>query len=81
MKVLLIGLGRIGKLVARKIVAEDQTRLDWVGTVEQTIDPELLSYTLNHDSTYGALTKKLVIPKILLGSRVETMCHCSTISV
>ena len=59
MKVLLIGLGRIGKLVARKIVAEDQTRLDWVGAVEQTIDPELLSYTLNHDSTYGALTKKI----------------------
>ena len=74
MKVLLIGLGRIGKLVARKIVAEDQTRLDWVGAVEQTIDPELLSYTLNHDSTYGALTKKIGYTKDSFRDRGSKRC-------
>jgi hypothetical protein len=58
-KVLLIGLGRIGKLVARKIVAQDDPRLDWVGAVEQTQDPELFSYLLNHDSTYGPATSKI----------------------
>ena len=59
MKVLLIGLGRIGKLVAREIVAQDDPRLDWVGAVEQTQDPELFSYLLNHDSTYGPATSKI----------------------
>ena len=58
MKVLLVGLGRIGKLVARKMVAQDEPRLDWVGAVEQTQDPELFSYLLNHDSTYGSLDSK-----------------------
>ena len=41
MKILLIGLGRIGKLVARKMIAQDENKLDWVGAVEQTRDPEL----------------------------------------
>ena len=59
MKVLLIGLGRIGKLVAREMVAQDDPYLDWVGTVEQTQDPELFSYLLNHDSTYGPATSKI----------------------
>ena len=58
MKVLLIGLGRIGKLVARKLVAQDENKLDWVGAVEQARDPELLSYLLNHDSTYGSMSPK-----------------------
>jgi glyceraldehyde 3-phosphate dehydrogenase len=58
-KVLLIGLGRIGKLVARKIVAQDDPNLDWVGAVEQTQDPELFSYLLNHDSTYGPAASKI----------------------
>jgi len=58
-KVLLIGLGRIGKLVAREIVAQDDPRLEWVGAVEQTQDPELFSYLLNHDSTYGKKKKKI----------------------
>lgn len=58
MKVLLVGLGRIGKLVARKMVEQDEPRLDWVGTVEQTLDPELFSYLLNHDSTYGSAASK-----------------------
>ena len=59
MKVLLIGLGRIGKLVARKTIAQDEPGLDWVGAVEQTQDPELFSYLLNHDSTYGPATSKI----------------------
>lgn len=59
MKVLLIGLGRIGKLVARKLIARDENRLDWVGAVEQTRDPELFSYLLNHDSTYGSMSPKI----------------------
>ena len=59
MKVLLVGLGRIGKLVARKMIAEDENKLDWVGAVEQTRDPELLSYLLNHDSTYGSMAPKI----------------------
>ena len=59
MKVLLIGLGRIGKLVARKMIAEDENKLDWVGAVEKTRDPELFAYLLNHDSTYGAMAPKI----------------------
>jgi glyceraldehyde 3-phosphate dehydrogenase len=58
-KVLLIGLGRIGKLVARKMIAQDENKLDWVGAVEKTQDPELFSYLLNHDSTYGAMAPKI----------------------
>lgn len=59
MKVLLIGLGRIGKLVARKMLAQENPYLDWVGAVEQTQDPELFSYLLNYDSTYGPATPKI----------------------
>ena len=59
MKVLLIGLGRIGKLVARKMIAQDENKLDWVGAVEQTQDPELFSYLLNYDSTYGSMAPKI----------------------
>ena len=59
MKVLLIGLGRIGKLVARKMITQDENKLDWVGAVEQTRDPELFSYLLNHDSTYGSMAPKI----------------------
>ena len=59
MKVLLIGLGRIGKLVARKMIAHDENKLDWVGAVEQTRDLELFSYLLNHDSTYGSMAPKI----------------------
>ena len=58
MKVLLIGLGRIGKLVARKLASQDEKKLKWVGAVEQFRDPELFSYLLNYDSTYGAATSK-----------------------
>jgi len=58
-KVLLIGLGRIGKLVARKMASQDETQLEWVGAVEQIRDPELFCYLLNYDSTYGS-----AIPKI-----------------
>ena len=59
MKVLLIGLGRIGKLVARKMIAQDENKLDWVGAVEQTRDLELFSYLLNHDSTHGSMAPKI----------------------
>jgi len=58
-KVLLIGLGRIGKLVARKLASQDEKKLKWVGAVEQFRDPELFSYLLNYDSTYGAATSKI----------------------
>ena len=59
MKVLLIGLGRIGKLVARQMIAQDENKLNWVGAVEQTRDPELFSYLLNHDSTHGSIAPKI----------------------
>ena len=79
MKVLLIGLGRIGKLVARKMIAQDENKLDWVGAVEQTRDLELFSYLLNHDSTYGSMAPKSDTPLILLGfgsKRYTTVRRC-----
>lgn len=41
------------------MVAADENNLDWVGAVEKTRDPEILSYLLNHDSTYGAMAPKI----------------------
>jgi len=57
--VVLVGLGRIGKLVARRLLSQDGAGLDWVGTVEKTRDPALLSYLLNYDSTYGTLDTRV----------------------
>jgi glyceraldehyde 3-phosphate dehydrogenase len=57
--VLLIGLGRIGKLVARKLASQDERKLEWVGAVERVKDPALFSYLLNYDSTYGSFNPKI----------------------
>jgi len=57
--ILLIGLGRIGKLVARKLASQDEKKLEWVGAVERIKDPELFSYLLNYDSTYGSFDPKI----------------------
>ena len=59
MNILLIGLGRIGKLVARKLASQDEKKLEWVGAVERIKDPELFSYLLNYDSTYGSFDPKI----------------------
>ena len=59
MNVLLVGLGRIGKLVARSLLTMDKSRLNWVGAVERERNLELYSYLLNHDSTYGTLNPKV----------------------
>lgn len=59
MNILLIGLGRIGKLVARKLASQDEKKLEWVGAVERIKDPELFSYLLNYDSTYGSVDPKI----------------------
>ena len=59
MNVLLIGLGRIGKLVARKLASQDERKLEWVGAVERVKDPALFSYLLNYDSTYGSFNPKI----------------------
>ena len=59
MNILLIGLGRIGKLVARKLASHDEKKLEWVGAVERIKDPELFSYLLNYDSTYGSFDPKI----------------------
>mgnify|MGYP001226618975 FL=1 len=59
MNILLIGLGRIGKLVARKLASQDEKKLEWVGAVERIKDPELFSYLLNYDSTYGPFNPKI----------------------
>jgi len=57
--VLLVGLGRIGKLVARKLLLQDDASLKWVGAVEETIDSELFTYLLNYDSTYGTIDTRV----------------------
>jgi len=57
--VVLVGLGRIGKLVARRLLLQDGAGLNWVGAVELTRDPDLLNYMLNYDSTYGTLDTRL----------------------
>ena len=59
MNVLLIGLGRIGKLVSRKLASQDERKLEWVGAVERVKDPALFSYLLNYDSTYGSFNPKI----------------------
>lgn len=59
MNVVLVGLGRIGKLVARRLLLQDDPGLSWVGAVEKTRDPELFSYLLNYDSTYGTLDRRV----------------------
>ncbi|HAN79964.1 MAG: hypothetical protein CMD54_04745 [Gammaproteobacteria bacterium] len=59
MDVVLVGLGRIGKLVARRLLLDNSAGLNWVGAVELTRDPELFSYTLNYDSTYGTLDTRV----------------------
>ena len=59
MNILLIGLGRIGKLVARKLASQDERKLEWVGAVERVKDPALFSYLLNYDSTYGSFNPKI----------------------
>ena len=59
MNVVLVGLGRIGKLVARRLLSQDGAGLDWVGAVEKTRDPALLSYLLNYDSTYGTFDTRV----------------------
>ena len=59
MNILLIGLGRIGKLVARKLASQDEKKLEWVGAVERVKDPALFSYLLNYDSTYGSFNPKI----------------------
>lgn len=54
MRTLIIGLGRIGRLVARQLLQfTDATH--WVGVVEVSDDAPLFAYLLNHDSTYGHL--------------------------
>ena len=58
MNVVLVGLGRIGKLVARRLLSQDGAA-GWVGAVEKTRDPALLSYPLNYDSTYGTLDTRV----------------------
>ena len=59
MNVVLVGLGRIGKLVARRLLLQDGAGLNWVGAVEKTRDPELFGYLLNYDSTYGTLDTRV----------------------
>lgn len=59
MDVVLVGLGRIGKLVARRLLLQDHAGLNWVAAVEKTKDPELFSYSLNYDSTYGKLDTRV----------------------
>lgn len=59
MNVVVVGLGRIGKLVARRLLLQDGAGLNWVGAVEKTRDPELFSYLLNYDSTYGTLDTRV----------------------
>ncbi|NBS12626.1 MAG: hypothetical protein EBS77_08190 [Gammaproteobacteria bacterium] len=54
MRTLIIGLGRIGRLVARHLLNSPEAN-HWVGAVEITEDAALFAYLLNHDSTYGHL--------------------------
>ena len=59
MDVVLVGLGRIGKLVARRLLLHDGAGFNWVGSVELTRDPDLFSYMLNYNSTYGTLDTRV----------------------
>ena len=54
MRTLIIGLGRIGRLVARDLIQNPSDR-QWVGAVEVSTEAALFAYLLNHDSTYGHL--------------------------
>lgn len=58
MRTLIIGLGRIGRLTARQLLAQ-LSPLQWVGAVELQADPAIHSYLINFDSSYGPLTPPL----------------------
>ena len=55
-KILIVGLGRIGRLVARELIENPHQNATLVGAVEVEANAELFSYLINNDSTYGRLT-------------------------
>lgn len=58
MRTLIIGLGRIGRLIARELAQRPEQR-QWVGAVEVSTDAALFAHLLNHDSTYGQLNSAI----------------------
>ena len=64
MNILIVGRGRIGRLIARAIISSGSTSLNWVGAVEVNCDAELFCYPINHDSTYGASNRPMSSDKV-----------------
>ena len=64
MNILIVSLGRIGRLIARAIISSESTSLNWVGAVEVNCDAELFCYPINHDSTYGVSNRPMSSDKV-----------------
>jgi len=59
MRVLLNGVGRIGKAILR--IAQEDNSLNIVAINELNTNLENITYAINYDSTYGKLQDKFVV--------------------
>jgi len=64
MKILLNGVGRIGKSILR--LALDDNSIDIVAINEINPNKKSIAYSINYDSTYGSLSDKFVVDGELL---------------
>jgi len=78
MKILLNGVGRIGKAILR--IALDDSDIDIVAINEINPNIKSIAYSINYDSTYGSLVDKFTVEDNYIvnsSSKIEVLNHSS----
>lgn len=74
MKIAINGMGRIGRLLFRRLVSREGIEI--VG-VNDIMDPQNLAYLLQYDSVYGKFELPVIYKeKLFIGDDTEVNCFC-----
>lgn len=74
MKIAINGMGRIGRLLFRRLMNDAQIK---IVAVNDIMDPSNLAYLLNYDSIYGKFESGVIHTKqkLIVGSGIEVNCY------